>query len=79
MTSTISIVGSGHTKFGRLDQNLEQMIVEAVREAIAEATIDPAAIDAVFLGHFNSGMVSDGFASSLIHQAFPELRFVPAM
>src|SRR5690625_510313 len=74
----VSIVGSGHTKFGRLEQNLEEMIVEVTREAVEDAGVDPADIDAVFLGHFNSGMVDDGFASSLIHQAYPELRFTPA-
>ena len=79
MNQNISIVGSGHTKFGRLEQNLEAMIVEATREAVEESGIAPADIDAVFLGHFNSGMVTDGFASSLIHQAYPELRFKPAM
>ncbi|EPX85722.1 thiolase domain-containing protein [Salipiger mucosus] len=78
MTGKISIVGSGHTKFGRLEANLEEMIVEVVREAVGDSGVDPAEIDAVFLGHFNSGMVSDGFASSLIHQAYPELRFTPA-
>src|SRR5699024_4874325 len=62
-----------------LDANLETLIVEATREAVAESGIAPADIDAVFLGHFNSGMVDDGFASSLIHQAYPELRFKPAM
>lgn len=79
MTDTISIVGSGHTRFGRLDKNLEDLIVEATREAVEDSGINPADIDAVFLGHFNSGMVTDGFASSLIHQAYPELRFKPAM
>lgn len=79
MSTGISIVGSGHTKFGRLQENLEQLIVAATREAVNEAGIDPADIDAVFLGHFNSGLVSDGFASSLIHQAYPELRFKPGM
>ncbi|GAW34399.1 beta-ketoadipyl-CoA thiolase [Roseovarius sp. A-2] len=79
MSTGISIVGSGHTKFGRLQENLEDLIVAATREAVEEAGIDPAAIDAVFLGHFNSGMVSDGFASSLIHQAYPQLRFKPGM
>ncbi|MGF6861632.1 acetyl-CoA C-acetyltransferase [Rhodobacteraceae bacterium MBR-64] len=74
----ISIVGSGHTQFGRLQENLEDLIVAAAREAVTEAGIAPAAIDAVFLGHFNSGLVPDGFASSLIHQAYPELRFKPA-
>ncbi|QKV18295.1 thiolase domain-containing protein [Oricola thermophila] len=78
MTADIFITGSGHTRFGRLDQSLEDLIVEAAREAIEEAQIAPAEIDAVFLGHFNSGLVPDGFASSLILQAYPDLRFKPA-
>ena len=52
--------------------------MQVVREAVEESGVDPSEIDAVFLGHFNSGLVSDGFASSLIHQAYPELRFTPA-
>jgi len=79
MTTGISIVGSGHTKFGRLQENLEELIVAATREAVEESGINPADIDAVFLGHFNSGLVSDGFPSSLIHQAYPQLRFKPGM
>lgn len=78
MPENIYIIGSGHTRFGRLDESLEDLIVSAAREAISEAEINPADIDAVFLGHFNSGLVSDGFASSLIHHAAPELRFTPA-
>lgn len=77
MDRNISIIGSGHTKFGRLEENLEEMIVEVTREAVEESGVAPSDIDAVFLGHFNSGMVADGFASSLIHQAYPELRFTP--
>ena len=54
----VSIVGSGHTKFGRLDtQGLEDLIVAAGREAIEDAGVAPGNIDAVFLGHFNSGLV----------------------
>ncbi|MEH6507537.1 MAG: acetyl-CoA acetyltransferase [Sulfitobacter litoralis] len=79
MSTGVSIVGSGHTKFGRLQQNLEELIIAATHEAVEQAGVDPADIDAVFLGHFNSGMVSDGFASSLIHQAYPQLRFKPGM
>lgn len=74
----VYIVGSGHTPFGRLAQSLEQLIVAAAREAVAEAQINPGEIDAVCLGHFNSALVPDGFASSLILGAFPELRFKPA-
>ena len=78
-TQPVSLVGSGHTKFGRLDAlSLEDLIVSAAREALDDAGLPASEVDAVFLGHFNSGMVSDGFASSLIHQASPELRFTPA-
>jgi len=77
---TVSLVGSGHTKFGRLDAlRLEDLIVSAAREAMDDAGVPASEVDAVFLGHFNSGMVSDGFASSLIHQASPDLRFKPAV
>lgn len=78
MQSDIYIVGSGHTQFGRLGQNLEQLIIEAAQEAMLEAQIAPADIDAIYFGHFNSGLVTDGFASSLVQQAHPDLRFKPA-
>jgi acetyl-CoA C-acetyltransferase len=74
----VSIIGSGHTRFGRLDGTLEDLIVEATREALAEAELPAAAIDAIYLGHFNSGLVRDGFPSSLVQQADPDLRFKPA-
>lgn len=50
----VSIVGAGHTKFGRMDtQSLEDLIVAAGREALSDADVEPAEVDAVFLGHFN--------------------------
>ena len=80
MNNKVSIVGAGHTKFGYLDSlNLEELIVWAGRDALRDAGITGKEIDAVFLGHFNAGMVTDGFASSLIHQIDDELRFKPAM
>jgi acetyl-CoA C-acetyltransferase len=78
MRNDIYIIGSGHTRFGRLEETLEDLIVEAAREALEEAQVSASDIDAVFLGHFNSGLVPDGFASSLILQAHPDFRFKPA-
>ncbi|WP_174292083.1 thiolase domain-containing protein [Sphingomonas bacterium] len=73
------IVGWGHTKFGKLDAlGLEDLIQQAGREAIADAGIEAAQIDAVWLGHFNSGLVEDAFASSMILGIDPALRFKPA-
>jgi acetyl-CoA C-acetyltransferase len=75
----VSIVAAGHSRFGRLDgATLEDLIVQVTREALADADIDASQIDALFLGHFNSGMVPDGFAASLMLQADPALRFKPA-
>ena len=78
MGNRVSIVGSGHTKFGRLQENLEQLIVAASQEALQEAGITGNEVDAVFLGHFNAGMAADAFASSLILQADAGLCFKPA-
>ena len=77
--SSAVIVGWGHTKFGKHDElDLEELIVAAAREALQSAGMPASAIDAVWLGHFNSGMVPDGFCSSMILAAAPELRFKPA-
>lgn len=73
------IVGWGHTKFGRHDAlNIEDLIHLAAREALESATIAPGDVEAVWLGHFNSGMVPDGFCSSMILGIDPGLRFKSA-
>jgi acetyl-CoA C-acetyltransferase len=73
------IVGWGHTKFGKHDGlSLEDLILAAAREALGDAGIDGTHVDAVWLGQFNSGLVPDGFASSMILGADPGLRFKPA-
>jgi acetyl-CoA C-acetyltransferase len=73
------IVGIGHTRFGRLDgQDLESLIVAAASEAIEDAGIGADEIDGMWLGHFNSGLVPDGFCSSMMISAHPALRFKPA-
>lgn len=73
------IVGWGHTKFGRHDAlGIEDLIQSAAREALADAGLGAEQIDAVWLGHFNSGLVPDGFCSSMILSIDLALRFKPA-
>ena len=72
------IVGWGHTEFGRLEDNLEQLIVRSAREAIDNSGVDPADIDGIWLAHYNGGLVKDGFPSSLALQIDPKLRFTPS-
>jgi len=76
---TPAIVGYAHTKFGKHESlSLEDLIVDVTQNSIANARIAASDIDAIFVGHFNAGLVNDGFPSSLAIQANDELRFKPA-
>ena len=73
------IVGWGHTKFARHgDKTLENLIADAAREAMEHAGITPRDVDGIWLGHFNAGLVKDGFPSSLVLQIDDDFRFTPA-
>ena len=72
------IVGWGHTPFGRMSESVEELVCQAAKEAISHANIDPKEIDGIWLGHYNGGLVSDGFISSLALQVSPDLRYTPA-
>lgn len=77
---TASIIGWAHSRFGKLDtETLESLIVSVTRDALADAGIDPALVDGLWLGHYNAGMVPDSFCSSLVMQADPALRWSPAV
>lgn len=73
------IIGWGHTKFGALrDQSFEDLVIAAAREALDHAGVAAEDVDGIWLGHFNSGMVPDAFASSLVLGMDEGLRFTPA-
>ncbi|MFZ2102898.1 MAG: acetyl-CoA acetyltransferase [Oricola sp.] len=75
----VHIVGWGHTPFGKLSAlSLEDMIREAGSEALAHAGVAAEDIDGIWVGHFNGGMVPDGFPASLALSIDPALRFCPA-
>lgn len=74
-----SIVGWAHLPFGRHSNlRLEDLIVEAARGALNHACIDGQAVDGIWLGNLNGGFTPDIFASSLVSQADPGLRWKPA-
>jgi len=73
------MIGWGHTALGRLEGfELEDLMAEAAREALDDAGVAPAEIDAVYVGHFNSGMSRQDFTASLALQVDDSLRFKPA-
>jgi acetyl-CoA C-acetyltransferase len=75
----VSILGWGHTRFGKLsDQTLESLMGAAATEALAHAGVDARDIDEVVVSHFNQGMDPQGFPASLPIQALPDLRYKPA-
>ncbi len=72
------IVGWAHTRFGKTDHDVEDLIAEVAGAAIADAGLEPEGIDAVFVGMFNSGFSRQDFPASLAIQSVPALRFRPA-
>lgn len=72
------IVGWAHTKFGRLEgEDAESLIVRVARDAVADAGIAPADVDAVYVGFYNGGFSRQDFAASLVLQAHDDFRFKP--
>ncbi|MGH7102167.1 MAG: thiolase domain-containing protein, partial [Acetobacteraceae bacterium] len=73
------IIGWAHSPFGKLeDPDVESLIARVAGAAIADAQIQPAEIDGIFVGTFNAGFSRQAFPSSLAMNALPELRFRPS-
>jgi len=73
------IVGWAHSPFGKLeDPDVESLIDRVAGAAIADAGIDAAEVDGVFVGLFNNGFSRQDFPSSLPMQGIEALRFKPA-
>jgi acetyl-CoA C-acetyltransferase len=73
---TGAIVGWSHTKFGKLEEDLEGLIASTAAEAIRDAGLAPSDIDAIYVGNFG-GFEKQGFVASLA-LVDPALRFRPA-
>jgi acetyl-CoA C-acetyltransferase len=74
------MVGWAHGRFGKFDAvDIETMISDVTRDALADAGIDAAAVDGVVIGTFNGGFVNQDFPSSLPINDQPGLRFKPAV
>jgi acetyl-CoA C-acetyltransferase len=55
------------------------MVTKVAIEAIHDAGFEPKDVDSIFLGHFGGAFSPQGFTSSLVLQAAPDLRFKSAM
>jgi acetyl-CoA C-acetyltransferase len=73
-----AIIGWAHSKFGKLDDmDLESLIAWAAREAVKDAGLDFADIDAIYVGNFG-GFEKQGFPAAFALEADEALRFKPA-
>ena len=75
---TACIVGYSHFPFGKHDDHdAEAMIIQVATEAMADAGVGPADIDAIYVGQFGR-FERQEFTSSLVFQASDEFRFKPS-
>lgn len=75
----VAIVGWAHSAFGKREEpDVEALIATVAAEALAHAGVEPHDVGTVHVGVFNAGFAKQDFFSSMVLQAIPELRFVPA-
>jgi acetyl-CoA C-acetyltransferase len=55
--TNVSVIGRGITKFGKTDQSIKSLLLNACREALLEA--GRPKVDAVFVGNFASGTLAN--------------------
>ena len=78
MKTQAAMVGWAHTRFGRLDdETLESLVQRVTTEALADAGIDAAAVDSIHIGNLG-GFDAQSFPAALPLQAAAGLRFKPA-
>ncbi len=71
----VAVIGMGCSKFGeRFDCSLEDLMVEAVNEALEDAAIEFSKIDAFWFGTYCSGLAGDAFSNRMKSQYKPVTR-----
>ncbi|MFG1179025.1 acetyl-CoA acetyltransferase [Xanthobacter versatilis] len=77
--NAVSIVGWGHSPFGRLaHMDMEALIAAVCHEALVHSGFPAERMDGVWLGNLNGGFVPEIFCSSLPMNGEPGLRWKPA-
>jgi acetyl-CoA acetyltransferase len=51
----VAVIGVGVTKFGKHDRSSAELFAEAAREAIADAEVEPRAVQALYFGNVTGG------------------------
>lgn len=76
----VDLIGFAHSRFGKLPgAELEALMREVATEAVQDAGLQGSDIDAVVVGHFNPGLVAQGFTAGLCGGLLPGLRMKPSV
>lgn len=71
----VAVIGMGCTRFAeRFESNLEDLMVEAIQEALSDAGIAFNDIDAFWFGTFQSGLAGTAFSNRMKSQFKPVTR-----
>lgn len=80
MKPDVSIVGWGHTPFGKLDNtDPEKLMLESGVQALSSANIVAKDVDAIFVGTMNNGFSKQDFYAAIAGAAIPDLAGKPAV
>lgn len=75
---TVCIIGWAHGNFGRQPEaSIESLLGAVAKDALADAGIDAADVDAAYVGMLNCGFSPQDFPSPLLLQSAEGLRFKP--
>lgn len=76
----VDLIGFAHSPFGKLlGVELENLMRDVAATAVADAGLSGADIDAVVVGHFNPGLVAQGFTAGLSGGLLPGLQMKPSV
>jgi acetyl-CoA C-acetyltransferase len=76
----VDLIGFAHSPFGkRPGVELEALMREVAGDAVQDAGLRGEDIDAVVVGHFNPGLVPQGFTAGLCGGLLPGLHMKPAL
>lgn len=76
----VDLIGFAHSPFGKIPEvEIENLMQEVANTAVADAELSGAEIDAVVVGHFNPGLVAQGFTAGLSAGLLPGLHMKPSV
>ncbi len=73
------MIGWWHSRFGRLEGDLQQLLCDAVTGALVDADLAAEDVDGIFVGVFGNGFQRQRFEAGLVGMGHPELAATPAV